>query len=554
MLPGFIFGEGTSTPDAQSLQRRRQMVDQLLASSLPRAPQTFGEGLTAIGLALAGRMQDKRLREKEEAERQRVGGQFSQITGALLGGGQGAQSSPAPMAVNRPMVQDDASRMGGDMSKYRNAIASIESDGSGGYAAIGPTHSKLGRALGRYQVMEANIGPWSRAALGREVTPEEFLASPEIQDAIFDHRFGQYVRRHGPEAAAQAWFAGEGGIGQLDRRDSLGTTVGAYTDKFSRALGGSGQAASQAQAMGGIDPTVIQLAQLMQNPYLDPGQRMIAEQLVQQRMQAADPMRAMEMERAQLELERMRNPQPELTSAQREYEMARSQGFQGSFLDYQNALAEARRPQTNVNVNTGAEARPELLGTQGLVAIPDQSVPQGFRVEPAPGSPMAREQEQSQRQAQTQATNMLDVIDGILGDPALESATGFGKLLQSVPGTSTYRFGTRARQLEGQAFLQAFESLKGGGQITQIEGEKATQAIGRLDTAQNADDYRDALNELRGIVIGAYERAGGDASKYRKQTGEQNTDDLEALLQQDPTTMTLEELREYNRRLQELTK
>lgn len=123
------------------------------------------------------------------------------------------------------------------MNQYRNAIASIESAGSGDYAAIGPTHPQLGRALGRYQVMEANVGPWSREILGYEVSPEEFMASPSLQDAIFDGKFGSYVQRYGPEGAAQAWFGGPGGVGQLNRKDSLGTTIGAYTDKFNNALG-----------------------------------------------------------------------------------------------------------------------------------------------------------------------------------------------------------------------------------------------------------------------------------------------------------------------------
>lgn len=122
------------------------------------------------------------------------------------------------------------------MQQYRDAIASIESRGSGDYAAIGPTHRKLGRALGRYQVMEANIGPWSREALGREVTPDEFLASPEIQDAIFNHRFGQYVERYGPQGAAEAWFAGPGGVG-TNRQDALGTSVQGYAARFANALG-----------------------------------------------------------------------------------------------------------------------------------------------------------------------------------------------------------------------------------------------------------------------------------------------------------------------------
>ncbi len=104
---------------------------------------------------------------------------------------------------------------------------------------------------------------------------------------------------------------------------------------------------------------------------------------------------------------------------------------------------------------------------------------------------------------------MIASIDGILNDPALNISTGILSPLQNVPGTPQKRFGARARQLEGQAFLQAFESLKGGGQITEIEGLKATQAIGRLDTAQSADDYRDALIELREILTTAQSRPPG---------------------------------------------
>jgi hypothetical protein len=101
---------------------------------------------------------------------------------------------------------------------------------------------------------------------------------------------------------------------------------------------------------------------------------------------------------------------------------------------------------------------------------------------------------------------MINSIDGILNDPALDRSTGLLSGMQNVPGTDQYRFGTRARQLEGQAFLQAFESLKGAGQITEVEGAKATQAIGRLDTAQKSEDYREALNDLRSILIAAQER------------------------------------------------
>lgn len=113
---------------------------------------------------------------------------------------------------------------------------------------------------------------------------------------------------------------------------------------------------------------------------------------------------------------------------------------------------------------------------------------------------------------------MIASIDGILNDPALDFATGWLSWTQNIPGTGSKRFGARAKQLEGQAFLQAFESLKGGGHITEIEGQKATDAIGRLTTAQGPDDYRDALTELRGLLT-----LGMDRSMGLEETGSAET-------------------------------
>jgi len=93
---------------------------------------------------------------------------------------------------------------------YGKAISSIESGGN--YKAIGPATRTGDRALGKYQVMSANVGPWSEEVLGRRVTPQEFISSPEIQDKIFQGKFGQYTEKYGPEGAAKAWFAGEKGM------------------------------------------------------------------------------------------------------------------------------------------------------------------------------------------------------------------------------------------------------------------------------------------------------------------------------------------------------
>jgi hypothetical protein len=85
--------------------------------------------------------------------------------------------------------------------------------------------------------MGNNVGPWSEEVLGRRVTPQEFIQSPEIQDKIFNGKFGQYAEKYGPEGAAKAWFAGEKGMNNPNARDVLGTSVSAYAEKFNKALG-----------------------------------------------------------------------------------------------------------------------------------------------------------------------------------------------------------------------------------------------------------------------------------------------------------------------------
>lgn len=134
---------------------------------------------------------------------------------------------------------------------YRNAIANIESRGSGNYAALGPKLASGDRAYGRYQVMGSNIPQWTKAALGKAMTPEEFLKDQAAQDAVFDHRFGLYVQKYGPEKAARAWFGGEGSINKPGRQDVLGTSVATYGKKFMQGLGAPSAAGATPPASAG---------------------------------------------------------------------------------------------------------------------------------------------------------------------------------------------------------------------------------------------------------------------------------------------------------------
>lgn len=61
--------------------------------------------------------------------------------------------------------------------------------------------------------------------------------------------------------------------------------------------------------------------------------------------------------------------------------------------------------------------------------------------------------------------------------------------LRFIEGTETASFEPLYKGIKGQAFLDAFQRLKGGGQITEVEGQKATEALLKLDKAQNEKDF-----------------------------------------------------------------
>jgi hypothetical protein len=131
------------------------------------------------------------------------------------------------------------------LASYRDAIAAVESRGSGDYSAVGPPTRGGDRAYGRYQVMDFNIGPWTEQALGRRMTPQEFLADPQAQDAVFDHVFGGYVQQYGnPQDAASVWFSGRPMAGNTNNDTFI--DVPEYINRFNAALGNPSQPATGA--------------------------------------------------------------------------------------------------------------------------------------------------------------------------------------------------------------------------------------------------------------------------------------------------------------------
>lgn len=115
-------------------------------------------------------------------------------------------------------------------------------------------------------------------------------------------------------------------------------------------------------------------------------------------------------------------------------------------------------------------------------------------------------------QQQAKSEEMLSLLESIRNDPGLSAVVGAPNPLKggfgafNIPGTSAANFQAKLDQLGGKQFLEAFESLKGGGQITEVEGQKATNAIARMQKTQSEEAFLQSLDELKSVVMNAAER------------------------------------------------
>ena len=132
------------------------------------------------------------------------------------------------------------------------------------------------------------------------------------------------------------------------------------------------------------------------------------------------------------------------------------------------------------------------------------------------------ENQQNAAKAISAGNNALTVINQLIDEngalkPGVDSIVGGfaglqGRQSAAMPLTENQRkYQPFVDQIKGQAFLQAFEALKGGGQITEVEGQKATDAIVRLAQYQDEASFTAALKELRGIVQNGLSRAQANA-------------------------------------------
>jgi hypothetical protein len=159
-----------------------------------------------------------------------------------------AASAPVAGALATPANNDTV------IDQLSKNIAQIESGGhKNPYEALGPQVGDRGQAIGKYQVMPENIPGWTLAATGKSLTPDEFKASPEAQEAVFRDQMRRSLQLYGPKDAASIWFTGKPYKLAGGSATDGNTTNADYTERAIKGIDTSG--ATSAVASGTTSPT-----------------------------------------------------------------------------------------------------------------------------------------------------------------------------------------------------------------------------------------------------------------------------------------------------------
>jgi len=589
MSDSYIFSNDprSGAPTYEALQARRKIAIALAARQ--RAfPKNIGEGLTYLGDAIGDVMTDRRLTADEARYRQESDAQVQRVLQPGVAAPPAAPSA-APGPVSAAPDPDTMSLAANDVEKAVQPVSApppppkadlvppwiraavpnekpmaveellprLARNETGGqrdpYRVVGQRSLRGDRPYGKYQVMGENVPKWTKGYLGRELTPQQFLDDPEAQEQVARAKAGEYLAKYGPTGAAAAWFAGENGMQDPKRKDTLGTHVAEYVRRFNIPLVSREQVvASAARAPGGVPPSGDEMLPPEATPASAPARQDIVnklagpqppvqppaappivpqQQVAQQQLPISRPSgpppapQATPMSPREMEIRRLMGstadpriqgqlaPVVQQLEEQRKFEDARKiKQWENDLATYKSEQDPLRRaqldelrqkiitpsppaqPQVGPDPRLGTPESPQRTRIPVLPPVPPGSTPQKWSEEQTPQMAKALE-------AVDRSTPMFDdalkVIQLAKTHPGRDWGIGMpGDFAQKMPWTDAAGFGRVVEQLKGKNFLAGYQLLKGAGPVSEIEGLKTEAAQARVSTAQNKKDFDAALGDL----------------------------------------------------------
>jgi hypothetical protein len=138
---------------------------------------------------------------------------------------------------------------------------------------------------------------------------------------------------------------------------------------------------------------------------------------------------------------------------------------------------------------------------QPIGTIPKENYQEAYDAGMGTADAKARSEAKSGLPGAQGIASLIDMqIQDLKNDPYLPSMVGpVNSRLPNISGEAA-RVQSKIDQIQGGAFLQARQLLRGGGAITDYEGQKAEAAFVRMNQAQSVEDFKAALDEFNAAV------------------------------------------------------
>lgn len=513
-----------------SIAQKRALVAQIMGAA--RTPTTFGEGLSALGDGIVANVLGGRAADAERAGQASADDTFSQLVASITG-----QGAPTPSYGPATASDATAAMAGGD---FLSGLVNSESGGN--WNAL--NDEGYG---GRLQFGDARLADAAAAGLVPAGTTGAMFSqmSPEQQQAVEAWHFGDIDRQatamglnqyfgqtiggvpiNAESVRAMSHLGGVGGAqrfiesgGQYNPADSNGTRLSDYGTRFG---GGAGAPAQVAQG-----PGLAALMEAASNPWLSDSQKAVINSMLEQEMQAMDPMRQLQMQAAQqgiekgaIELDALRNPvltPPDPTSAMQNYEYLVGQGVEPT------VAQDMAFGGGGVTVNNNASEVGTIPAGWELVTDPTT----GARsMQPIPGGPAAAEAEDenaaasaSAAQSGTTANIVREDIgrirDIVTNAPWFNPAVGFGSgLLQQLEGTNATNVAALSETVRANIGFDRLQAMReasptGGalGNVTERELSNLQAVMGNLSQSQSVEQFLYNLDRLGEVYDGIIAKA-----------------------------------------------
>lgn len=509
--------------------------------SAPGGAESMADGGGSVFLSLMDRKEGGGSYDTLFGHSQREGGQFAGVRPSQMTIAEAAEFS-SPSGAYGQWVKGQVGRVATPMGRYqivgttlRNAAKEMGLDPNTPFNA--QTQDAIATHLARRRLAGASSQQAKRAAMRAEWEGFKTVPDAKLDMAIAEIEsgggFGGAVQtaegrpsEYGdPATAAQATPAVAG---------SYGGPAGAE-QAMPNQMGARANPVQYGQQRAQLVSVIAEAQEIMNDPRFADAPPEARQRVRMQAMMAQDALEQLEanqlspeeqermaiqlererlgLEKDRLALEQAQNPQPEQpkpTDDMREYEFARSQGFEGSFMDFQNAMAQQRRAQTNVNVSTGEPGPRTGTIPQGYTLIEDDSSPAGYRMVPIPGGPedTTKTDAAAAEQRRTSTNLVLDEIgiarDLVAGQEGLNRTTGpIGAVLSRIDSTRAGQLKNRLETIKANIGFDKLQSMReasptGGalGAVSEFENRLLQAVHGSLVQSQTAEDLLYNLDRL----------------------------------------------------------